>query len=329
MQTILGQKQDQTQVFLTDGRRQPVTRIVVTDNTVTQVKTADKDAYWAVQIGFGSKKRAHKALAGHIKKAGTETVPALLREVRIEDADTETAPAVGAKIKLADVLKPGDIVQVSGVSKGKGFAGGVKRYGFRGGPRTHGQSDRERAPGSIGQTTTPGRVYKGKRMAGRMGHENVTVSNLTVLDIVDDTLFVKGLVPGGRKSVVMITKTGETKNFVPVFKPEEQNKTDEVQTTDDTVSTAPETVQTAEGNVADTTESVTEAQVQTPEEPVTETGSQSEAEASAAETNEETKAANEASSEAVTETKEEAADDAPAEEVKEEDVKEGAEDGSK
>lgn len=117
-----------------------------------------------------------------------------------------------------DGLKPGDVVQVRGTSKGKGFAGVVKRHHFKGGPRTHGQSDRERAPGSIGQTTTPGRVYRGKRMAGRMGSDRVTIKNLLVLDIARDIVTIKGLVPGARNNRLVITKTGEAKKFIPLYK---------------------------------------------------------------------------------------------------------------
>lgn len=125
-------------------------------------------------------------------------------------------------LKASEVLKPGDIVDVIGVSKGKGFAGVVKRHHFKGGPRTHGQSDRERAPGSIGQTTTPGRVYKGKRMAGRMGHERVTIKNLRVVDVSDNFLLIKGLVPGPKNSLVMVKKVGEDKKFVPLYKEESE-----------------------------------------------------------------------------------------------------------
>ncbi|MBI1982210.1 MAG: 50S ribosomal protein L3 [Candidatus Levybacteria bacterium] len=124
-------------------------------------------------------------------------------------------------LKALEVFKPGDIVDVIGVSKGKGFAGVVKRHHFKGGPRTHGQSDRERAPGSIGQTTTPGRVYKGKRMAGRMGHERVTIKNLQVIDVSEDKILIKGLVPGPKNSLVMVRKVSEDKKFVPLYKEEE------------------------------------------------------------------------------------------------------------
>ena len=115
-------------------------------------------------------------------------------------------PNLGEVINATEVFKPGDVIDVTGISKGKGFAGVVKRHHFKGGPRTHGQSDRERAPGSIGQTTTPGRVYKGKRMAGRMGHERVTIKNLEIVEVIPEKniLLIKGAVPGARNSLLII-----------------------------------------------------------------------------------------------------------------------------
>lgn len=218
IQTLIGQKIDQIQKFLENGRRIPVTEISVADNVVVQLKTADKDAYTAIQLGWGNKKKPIRSALGHAKKAKLENVPAVIREIRIDD--TTNAPEVGEKITLETVFKPGDIIDVSGVSKGKGFAGGVKRYHFRGGPKTHGQSDRHRAPGSIGQGTTPGRVYKGKKMAGHMGAEEVTVKNLVVVDVdaASKKLYVMGLIPGPKKTNVVITVTGETKKFVPLLK---------------------------------------------------------------------------------------------------------------
>ena len=115
-----------------------------------------------------------------------------------------------------------------GVSKGKGFAGGVKRHHFKGGPKTHGQSDRHRAPGSIGQGTTPGRVYKGKRMAGKMGNEQVTVKNLQVLNVVDGILYIKGLVPGVKGGLLVVTKVGKNKKFTPLYKKAEEVVVEEV-----------------------------------------------------------------------------------------------------
>ena len=219
MITLLGLKYTQSQGFLTDGRRIPVTEVLVPGNPVISIKSKDKAGYDAVQLGIGVRKHANKSLQGHIKGAKLETAPRFLREVRIVDTDM-AMPTVGDVVKALDVFKPGDIVDVTGVSKGKGFAGGVKRYGFKGGPRTHGQSDRERAPGSIGQTTTPGRVYKGKRMAGNMGRDTVTMKNLMIVDVLEDRVLIKGLVPGIRNSLLLITKKGENKKFVPLYKEE-------------------------------------------------------------------------------------------------------------
>ena len=223
MQVFIGQKQDQSQAFLEDGTRIPVTRILTPSLPVVAVKTKDTNGYFAMQLGLGIRKHPNKALLGHIRGAKLEKAPRFLREVSIDRADIKQP---GEIVKASDVFKPGDIVDVIGVSKGKGFAGVVKRHHFKGGPRTHGQSDRERAPGSIGQTTTPGRVYKGKRMAGRMEHEKVTVQNLKVVDITDDTVTIKGLIRGGKNTLVMITKVGEDKKFVPIYK--EQVKEAEV-----------------------------------------------------------------------------------------------------
>lgn len=217
LQALIGQKIDQTQTFLENGQRIPVTEVSVADNVVVQVKTDASDKYTAVQLGFGLKKKPIKALAGHSKKAGLEKVPSLIREAAW--VGDEELPKPGDLVTVESVFQPGDIVKVTGTSKGKGFAGGVKRYGFRGGPKTHGQSDRHRAPGSIGQGTTPGRVYKGKRMAGHMGVETVTISNLVVVDVDSENkkLFVLGLVPGNKKASLLITKTGEQKKFVKLL----------------------------------------------------------------------------------------------------------------
>lgn len=219
MNTLFGKKVQQTQAFLENGTRIPVTVVAASSNVIMGLKTADRDSYNAVQVGFGKTKKSTKALLGSAKKANLDFVPQMMREVRVDD----TAPVeLGKVVSVDEVFKPGDIVDVTGISKGKGFAGGVKRYHFKGGPRTHGQSDRERAPGSIGQTTTPGRVYRGKRMAGNMGRDTVTVKNLLIIDIDPQTgrLFIKGLVPGILGSVIEVTKVGEVKekNFVPLFK---------------------------------------------------------------------------------------------------------------
>lgn len=227
--TLFGEKQDQTQKFLEDGTRVPVTVIRIPDSSIVMVKTREKNGYVAVQLGIGSSKKITKPIEGHIKAAKLAKAPRFLREVRLDQLkEGESLPDVGSKVVSTEVFKPGDIVDVLGISKGKGFAGGVKRHHFKGGPRTHGQSDRERAPGSIGQTTTPGRVYKGKRMAGRMGGERVTVKNLLIVDVTDQNLMLKGVVPGGKNTLVMIKKKGESKKFIPLYKeqvvkaPEEQ-----------------------------------------------------------------------------------------------------------
>lgn len=219
--TLLGFKQNQTQKFTSGGVRIPVTQVKAGPCVVVQVKTTEKDGYLSLQLGCGFKKESNikKPVLGHLKKAALKTMPLFLREVRLGQSLGEVKS--GSEIKLADVFEPGDIVDVQGVSKGKGFAGVVKRWGFAGGPRTHGQSDRERAPGSVGATTTPGRVLKGKRMAGRMGQDNVTVKNLLVVatDPEKDLLMIKGLVPGSIGGLLLIKKVGEAKKFDPVQLP--------------------------------------------------------------------------------------------------------------
>lgn len=212
--TLIGRKIDQTQGFLADGTRVPVSIISMAGNIVAQIKTQDREGYDSVQLGFGSSKKINKPMLGHLKKAGIEQEPRFFREIRLAQA-VDIEPAT--KISAVQVFEPGDIVDIVGKSKGKGFQGVVKRHHFRGGPRTHGQSDRERAPGSIGQTTTPGRVYKGKRMAGRMGGERVTIKNLEVLEVSEEKVLVKGLVPGIKGAIVILTKVGKSKKFVPLW----------------------------------------------------------------------------------------------------------------
>lgn len=204
LNTILGSKQETSQTF-THGSRVCVTKVLVGPCVVTQIKKMDPDGYWAIQLGFGERrvKNTSKQLQGHFKKSNS--TPRNVREIRFTK---EPEMKVGDIVSVSDILKVGDIVEVSGKSKGKGFAGGVKRYHFRGGPRTHGQSDRERAPGSIGATTTPGRVYKGKKMAGRMGNEQVTVKNLHVISIDPETNLVEisGQLPGIPGGLLIIKK---------------------------------------------------------------------------------------------------------------------------
>lgn len=216
MDKILGSKIKMSQSFV-DGARVSVTKVMAGPCIVTQVKKEAKDGYWAVQLGFGEKKIKNmtKPLLGHLKGAtqkDSKMAPRYLREVRFTE---EPKYNVGDIVKASDVFSVGDTLSVSGISKGKGFAGVVKRWRFSGGPKTHGQSDRQRAPGSIGQGTTPGRVYKGKHMAGRMGSDLVTVKNLKVVSInpENNEVEVSGPIPGTNGTLLVLVKTkGVTAN---------------------------------------------------------------------------------------------------------------------
>ena len=203
----------------------PVSMIRLYPTIVTQVKNQKKDGYQAIQFGLGSKtfKKATKSLQGHVKGAKLDQAPLYLHEVRAQDIKKYK---VGDKISPAQVLKAGDLVSVRGRSKGKGFTGVMKRWNFAGGPRTHGQSDRQRAPGSIGQATTPGRVFKGKKMAGRSGGAKTTIRNLVVLEIDEEKnlVLIKGLVPGARGSWVEISGVGKAKKFSPLLEKGEKLK---------------------------------------------------------------------------------------------------------
>ena len=198
---ILGKKLGMTQVF-GEGRTKAVTAIEAGPCTVLQVKTEEKDGYRAAKLGFGEIAAAKKK--GDKKKKSAPKFK-YMRELLLDAGQKVEA---GQKIDVS-VFKAGDLVEVIGISKGKGFAGGVKRYHFHGGPKTHGQSDRNRAPGAIGSTTTPGRVYKGTRMAGHMGDDRVTVRNMEVLkaDVERNLLLVKGAVPGAKNGLLLIGKS--------------------------------------------------------------------------------------------------------------------------
>jgi len=191
-----------TQLFQEDGEV-VVTAIEAGPCFVIQVKTEAKDGYNAVQLGFGEAKALSSPKKGHVKDIGQ------LKHLREFQVDDVKSVEVGQKVD-ADMFKPGDLINVIGISKGKGFAGVVKRHHFAGGPKTHGQSDRHRAPGSIGATTSPGRVFKGLRMAGHMGDRRVTQRNLKVLNVDLDRhlLLVRGAVPGARKGLLLIKKAG-------------------------------------------------------------------------------------------------------------------------
>jgi len=202
VQGIIGRKIGMTQVFGENGRIEPVTAIEAGPCFVTQIKRVAKEGYDAVQLGFGTVERLNSPQKGHLKKVG---MVKHLREFEASDIDSIE---VGQRLDVS-MFEAGDLVDIGGISKGKGFAGAVKRYHFAGGPKTHGQSDRHRAPGSIGATTTPGRVLKGQRMAGHMGNEKVTVRRLKVVeaDPERNLLLVRGAVPGARNGLVTIRKS--------------------------------------------------------------------------------------------------------------------------
>jgi len=203
LSAILGTKIKQTQTFTEAGKRIPVTVVSVGPCFVTAMGEQE-GKHW-VQLGFGTKKHISKPLQGHMKKAGIEEKLRFLRQIQVSEIGDLK---LGQEIHAEEIFMAGDMIHVIGTSKGKGFAGVMKRHGFHGGPATHGQSDRARAPGSIGATTTPGRVYKGKRMAGRMGGERKTVTGLSVvrIDTEQKTMMVKGLIPGGKNALVIIHK---------------------------------------------------------------------------------------------------------------------------
>jgi large subunit ribosomal protein L3 len=202
IQGLIGRKVGMTQLFQDDGEV-VVTAIEAGPCFVIQVKTEAKDGYDAVQLGFGEAKALSSPKKGQVKDIGQ------LKHLREFQVDDVKSVQVGQKVDT-DVFKPGDLINVIGISKGKGFAGVVKRHHFAGGPKTHGQSDRHRAPGSIGATTSPGRVFKGMRMAGHMGDRRVTVRNLKVLnvDLKRHLLLVRGAVPGAKKGLLLIKKVG-------------------------------------------------------------------------------------------------------------------------
>ncbi len=199
---ILAKKISMTQRFRQNGQVVPVTALQVGPCTITQMKSQVNDGYDAVQVGFEEVKRLNSPMRGHLKRTGLFRY---LREVPVDSlGDTQVGDTV-----TVELFQPGERVDVIGTSKGRGFQGGMKRHGFAGGPRTHGQSDRARAPGSIGATTTPGRVLKGKRMAGHMGNRRVTVKNLEVIEVDPERnlLLIKGGVPGAPNGLLLIHKT--------------------------------------------------------------------------------------------------------------------------
>lgn len=209
-----------------EGRRVPITKVSAGPCVVTYIKNIKKDGYWAIQLGYGEKKLKNisKSQQGHLKTIIKEkNAPNFLAEVRFENEPKKKDGnlfKVGDIVKVTDVFKKGDIVSITGISKGKGFAGVVKRWHFAGGPKTHGQSDRQRAPGAISGGTTPGRVRKGKKMAGKMGFEQTTVKNLQVIEVYPDKDLVEimGPIPGipGGKIVIRKIKEGKLEGITEV-----------------------------------------------------------------------------------------------------------------
>jgi len=224
---LVGRKAGMTRVFTEDGASVPVTVVQVEPNRVTQVRTPEVDGYQAVQVTVGKRKasRVNKPMAGHFAKAGVEAGRGLW-EFRLDDHEGEV-PEVGSELKV-DLFETGQKVDVSGISKGKGFQGGVKRHNFRMQDATHGnsishrapgsigqcQTPGRRAPGSIGQCQTPGRVFKGKKMAGHMGNERVTVQTLEIVRVDSERglLLIKGAVPGAPGGDVIVTPAIKLKN---------------------------------------------------------------------------------------------------------------------
>ena len=206
MKFTLGTKKNMSQIFTEQGTVCPVTVLEIGDVVVTQVKTKAKDGYNAVQVGFGERKAKNLSMAvkGHLKELGNFM---FLKEFRFEDTDSAmSALKVGDKVEQT-VFANGDVVEVSAISKGKGFQGVIKRHKFEGGPRSHGQKHSERAPGSIsGGTRCGGRVPKGMRMGGRMGNDRITVKNLKIvgIDVEGKQLMISGAVPGRRGTLVEI-----------------------------------------------------------------------------------------------------------------------------
>jgi large subunit ribosomal protein L3 len=210
---LIGRKAGMTRIFSEDGVSTPVTVIEVTPNRVSQVRSAETDGYSAIQVVAGTRRasRVNKAMAGHLAKAGVEAGSTML-EFRLDEGETSDLQA-GATLDIA-MFEAGQKVDVQGTSKGKGFAGGIKRHNFRSQRMTHGNSVSHRAPGSIGQCQTPGRVFKGKKMAGQLGNVTRTQQNLEVVrvDAERNLILVKGAVPGATGGDLVVLHSVKQKN---------------------------------------------------------------------------------------------------------------------
>lgn len=249
-----------TQIFADDGRVIPVTKIVTGPCVITQIKTKEKDGYNAIQVGFGNKRNVNKPLTGHYKKLGSFR---FVKELRLAD-DQVLEAKVGDTISI-DTFAPGDTIKVTGTAKGRGFQGVVKRHGFHGSPKSHGHKDQLRMPGSIG-STGPAHVFKGVRMGGRMGGNQVTVSNLEVVAVDADKneVLIKGALPGFPGSLVILTSGGEL-TFQSLEQPQsettEQEKVESQESTEVT-ETAEASTQESESEIAPKEEKTEEAPVE-------------------------------------------------------------------
>lgn len=264
MVAMIGRKVGMMRLYDGAGRARAVTVIELGPNRVTQLRTTERDGYEAVQVGFtGNRKRVNRPERGHLRKAGVDEALSVLHEFAPDGTTYERGQTL-----TVDAFNPGQFVTVSGVSKGRGFAGGVKRWNFRGGPKTHGQSDRHRAPGSVGAGTTPGKVWKGQKMAGHMGHEAKTIMNLLVVltDPTRNLIFVEGSVPGHDEGIVTVapgrraaladyTPPAPLVVAVPVFEDEPEPVEDE---TPAEAEDATDDVATDEAEVTDATEATDE-----------------------------------------------------------------------
>ena len=201
---LIGRKLGMTRIFGDDGTVEPVSVIEATPNSVTRLRTAEQDGYAALQLGAGTARRVTKPVAGQFKELAKDLQkPAAVREFRVESVE---GYEVGQSLDVS-LFEPGDLVDVTGVSKGHGFTGTIARHNFKRGPKTHGSTN-YRAPGSIGAGTTPGRVFKGTKMGGHMGDDRVTVKKLTVVkvDAERHLILVKGAVPGARNGLLLVQK---------------------------------------------------------------------------------------------------------------------------
>jgi large subunit ribosomal protein L3 len=216
LNTIFATKIEMSQAWSKQGKRLPITKLKVEANAVISSKQT-QDGQQTLEIGYGLKKLKNlkKPVQEQVKKSGYAFGVKQIKGVKWAAQEETVAPSVGSTLNLAEIIQVGDEVAIQGETKGRGFAGAVKRYGFHGGPKTHGQSDRTRAVGSIGSGTTPGRVWKGKRMPGHYGCETKTVAGLVIVhvDAANNEIWVNGPVPGSRNSIVKISKTGQSRDI--------------------------------------------------------------------------------------------------------------------